>query len=470
MDYFLFLWYMRLLVDESFTGIKMERNGQQNLAIVILAAGKGTRMKSSLPKVCHPVGGLPMLSHVFKTSRMLLPKQIVVVISPNAPEVEKLILDSYPEVMIAYQTEQKGTGHAVMAGVQALRNENSDVLVLYGDTPLLQASTLEDMLALNSDVTVMSMRPIDPAPYGRIFLDSNQRPNSIIEAVDCSEEQLKNNLSNSGVMRISGMHQKFLLAKLTTDNKQSEYLLTDLIQHAYEGGLKTAHYEAEASELLGVNDRVDLSRCEQEYQNRLRFQAMRNGVTLIDPQSVTFCHDTQISKDVTIQPNVFFGPNVQVAENVTILSNCYIEGAVINSGCTVGPFARIRPGTVMKSGAKVGNFVEIKNAHLGAGAKVNHLSYVGDSDVGEKTNIGAGTITCNYDGFAKHKTKIGSHVFIGSNTALIAPVEIGDNAVIGAGSVITKTVQADSIAVSRSHQHELPLAAKRYWQKKSTAK
>ncbi len=441
-----------------------------NLAIMVLAAGKGTRMKSSLPKVCHPIGGLPMLAHVLATAAELNPSQIIAVISPDMPEVNALI-ESFPSpVSIAYQSSQNGTGHAVMAGIPALQDPSSDILVLYGDTPMLKYSTLKSMLEIQADVVVLSMRPANGAAYGRIFLDDKQKPYIIIEAKDATPEQLKNNLSNSGVMLISGKHRQTLLDMLTTDNTQGEYLLTDLIQHAYDTGLNTAHFEGELSQLRGINDRLDLARCEQDFQNRCRVKAMENGATLTDPHTVTFSHDTQIGQDVTIQPNVFFGPHVVIEENVTILGHSHIEGAIIRSGCTVGPFARIRPGTVLESGSKVGNFVEIKNAHLNKGAKVSHLSYIGDTQVGEHTNIGAGTITCNYDGYSKHRTVIGEHVFIGSNTALVAPVEIGDRAVIGAGSVITKTVSADAIAFTRAQQQELPQAAKRYHQSKAGIK
>jgi bifunctional UDP-N-acetylglucosamine pyrophosphorylase / glucosamine-1-phosphate N-acetyltransferase len=445
-----------------------------NLTVVILAAGKGTRMKSALPKVCHPIGGLPMLGHVLKTAEQLNPKQIIVVISPDLPEVAKLIENNPTPVSIAYQNTQEGTGHAVISGMSALKDAASDVLVLYGDTPLLQAATLQAMLdhrhATAADVVVMSMRPADPAPYGRIFQDEHLRPYIIIEAKDATPTQLKNHVVNSGVMLISGQHRQKLLDQLSTDNAQKEYLLTDVIAHAYNSGLKTACFEGELAELLGVNDRKDLSRCEQDFHNRMRTEAMENGVTMIDPQTVYFSHDTQLGQDVTIQPNVFFGPGVSVENGVTILANCHIEGAVIREDCAVGPFARIRPGTVLDQKAKVGNFVEVKNAHLKQGAKVNHLSYIGDTELGARSNVGAGTITCNYDGYAKHKTTIGEGVFIGSNTALVAPVEIGQGAIIGAGSVITKTVSPDAIAFTRAQQQELPEAAIRYRQKQTGLK
>lgn len=442
----------------------MQRN---NLTIVILAAGKGTRMKSSLPKVCHPIGGLPMLNHVLNTASALNPVQIITVIAPDTPQVEAIIPS---HVTIAYQTTQEGTGHAVKAATPFLKDVSSDILVLYGDTPMLKSSTLEDMLSQKADVIVMGMHARLPHQYGRIMVDENGCPSSIIEAKDATPEQLANPIANSGVMYISGQHRDSLLNQLSTDNAQKEYLLTDVIRYAYDQGLTTACYEAEYTQLRGVNDRLELARCEQDFQNRCRVKAMENGATLLDPHSVTFCHDTQIGQDVTIQPQVFFGPNVVIEDNVTILGHCHIEGAIIRDGCSVGPFARIRPGTILEAKAKVGNFVEIKKSHIKTGAKVNHLSYIGDANVGEEANIGAGTITCNYDGYGKHQTTIGDRVFIGSNSALIAPVEIGEGAIVGAGSVITKDVAADAIAVSRPPQQEIPAGAMRFRNKKITLK
>ncbi len=442
----------------------MERS---NLSVIILAAGKGTRMKSALPKVCHRIGGLPMLTHVLNTASELNPAQIITVISPGMPEVEKMIPET---VTIAYQASQEGTGHAVMAAMPALKDQNADILVLYGDTPMLNASTLREMLDTKADVVVMGMRAREPHQYGRILLDELNRPSVIIETKDAKPEHFNGPLANSGVMLISGAYRKTLLDLLTTDNAQGEYLLTDVVRYAYDSGLTTACFEAELSQLRGVNDRMDLARCEQDFQNRCRVKAMENGATLLDPHTVTFSHDTQIGQDVTIQPNVFFGPNVVVEDNVTILGHCHIEGAIIRSGCSVGPFARIRPGTVLESKSKVGNFVEIKNAHIKQGAKVNHLSYVGDAEVGQHANIGAGTITCNYDGYGKYKTIIGDRVFIGSNSALVAPLEIGEGAIIGAGSVITKTVSADAIAVSRPQQQEIAQGAERFRKKKTAIK
>ncbi|MBP6985869.1 MAG: bifunctional UDP-N-acetylglucosamine diphosphorylase/glucosamine-1-phosphate N-acetyltransferase GlmU [Alphaproteobacteria bacterium] len=446
----------------------MSKNNS-NLTVIILAAGKGSRMRSSLPKVCHPIGGLPMLGHVLQTALDLNPQQIITVISPQTPEV-KAIADHFSST-IAYQILQEGTGHAVISAMTELKNEHSDILVIYGDTPLLQSSTLKAMVEkqqkTEADVVVMSMRLQDAGAYGRIFLDEQERPYAIIESRDATPEQLKNPMANSGVMLISGKHRQALLEKLNKNNAQNEYLLTDVIRYAFESGLNTAHYEGEISELLGVNNRIDLSHCEQDFQNRRRHQAMESGVTLIDPQSVTFSYDTKIATDVTIQPQVFFGPKVSIDSFTTVLSHCHIEGATIGKHCTIGPFARIRPTTILDDHAKVGNFVEIKNTHLHAHAKANHLSYIGDADVGEKANIGAGTITCNYDGYAKHKTQIGKGVFIGSNSALVAPVTIGDGAVIGAGSVITKPVTPDALSFSRSPQQELALGAQRYRKKKS---
>lgn len=440
---------------------------QNNLTIVILAAGKGTRMKSALPKVCHTIGGLPMLNHVLNTATELKPHQIITVIAPDTPEVQNLIPE---DVTVAIQESQDGTGHAVKAAMPALKDPNSDILVLYGDSPMLKASTLEQMLKLDADVIVMGMRAKEPHQYGRILMDKKGQPNQIIETKDAKPEHFSGPLANSGVMLISGQHRQSLLELLSTDNAQGEYLLTDVIRHAYEKDLTTACFEGEYTQLRGINDRLELARCEQDFQNRCRVKAMENGATLLDPHTVTFCHDTKIGQDVTIQPNVFFGPHVVIEDNVTILGHCHIEGAVIRSGCSVGPFARIRPGTILETKSKVGNFVEIKKSHLKQGAKVNHLSYIGDAEVGSHTNIGAGTITCNYDGYGKYKTFIGDHVFIGSNTALVAPLAIGEGAIIGAGSVITKDVDADAIAISRSDQKDITQGAVRFRNSKSAKK
>lgn len=449
----------------------MEHNNN-NLTVVVLAAGKGSRMKSCLPKVCHRIGGLPMLGHVLQTAKSLNPAQIITVISPGMPEVQAIAEDF--STSIAYQLTQEGTGHAVIAAMPELKDSQSDILILYGDTPLLRPSTLTALFAhkhqKQADVVVMSMCLEDAGVYGRIFMDEQDRPYIIIEAADATPEQMVNNIANSGVMILSGKHRQNLLDKLNTNNRQGEYLLTDVIRYAYDMGLQTAHFPGDPAQLLGVNNRIDLSRCEQDFQTRCRLEAMENGVTLIDPQTVTFSYDTQIAQDVTIQPQVFFGPKVTIGSNTTILSQCHIEGTTIGENCTIGPFARLRPGTVIEAKAKVGNFVEVKNAHFKPGAKANHLSYIGDTQVGEKANIGAGTITCNYDGYAKHQTIIGDGVFIGSNSALVAPVEIGNGAVIGAGSVITKTVSPDALAFSRSPQQELDQGANRYRRNKTAAK
>lgn len=449
-----------------------------NLTIIILAAGQGTRMKSSLPKVCHSIGGAPLIWHVLSTAQGLLPDQIIAVLSPGLPQT-KSVVDTFSEhtkidISLAYQVTQEGTGHAVIAALPAIKHSASDVLVLYGDTPLLTAETLQAVLnrrtETKADVVVLGMRLGSPNKYGRIFADSNGTVEEIIEYTNATAEQLKNTLCNSGVMLISGQYLHMLLDQLSNKNPQGEYLLTDIIAHARKAGLSAQCIEADACELQGVNTRHDLACCEIALQQRWRDRAMSNGVTLIDPQTVYFSYDTSIAEDVIIQPNVFFGPGVTIKKNVRILSNSHIEGALIGEGATIGPFARIRHGTVVDDSARIGNFVEVKKSHLKKGAKVNHLSYIGDAEIGEQANIGAGTITCNYDGFSKHKTIIGDHAFIGSNTALIAPVEVGNQAIIGAGSVITVDVMANAVAYTRTSQTEKIGAAQVYRHRKSKVK
>lgn len=448
------------------------------LTVIILAAGKGQRMKSALPKVCHPVGNAPMIWHALNAGRQLEATQMIAVISPQTPAVEEVLKDFATSqnviVSTAHQVTQEGTGHAVIAALPTIQYPDQDIMVLYGDTPLLTQQTLQKLIAMrqtmHSDVVVLGMRPTDPGRYGRIFTKADGQIERIVEYTNATQEERQNNLCNSGVMLISGAHYAHLLSLLTNDNKQGEYLLTDVIEHAQNQGLKTHCCEGDAEELQGINNRQDLAMCEAYIQNRWRQEAMLNGVTLVDPQTVYFSYDTQIESDVTIYPHVYLGPQVRIASGTKILSYSHLEGSTIANNATVGPFARLRPGTQLEDEVRIGNFVEVKKAHLHKKAKVNHLSYIGDAEVGESANIGAGTITCNYDGFEKHQTRIGKNTFVGSNTALVAPVDIGDHAIIAAGSVITKNVEPDAIAMTRSDQKELKGAAHRFREKKSKLK
>ena len=430
------------------------------IAAVILGAGLGTRMKSDLPKVLHAVAGRPMIHHVLEAVAPLDPAKSIVVVGPGMEAVAKAVVP-HPTVI---QAERLGTADAVKAARDALADfRRGTILVLYGDTPMIATDTLRRMVAARSAgaaIVVLGFRPADPTGYGRLLLDSAGRLARIVEQRDASAEERAVGLCNSGVMAIDAQLLFPLIDRVGKNNAKGEYYLTDIIGLARADGLDCAVVEADADELMGVDTRAALARAEAAWQTARRAQAMAEGATLLDPDSVWFSFDTRLGNDVVIGPNVFFGPGVTVADDVEIRSFCHLEQAKIEQGAIVGPFARLRPGTVVGRNAHVGNFVEVKNAVLGEGAKANHLSYIGDSDVGADTNIGAGTITCNYDGYAKHRTVIGKSVFIGSNTALVAPVTIGDGAVIGAGSTVVRDVPADSSTIARGEQVDKPGRAK----------
>jgi bifunctional UDP-N-acetylglucosamine pyrophosphorylase / glucosamine-1-phosphate N-acetyltransferase len=423
-------------------------------ACVILAAGKGTRMKSSLPKVMHQIAGQPLIAHVLSTTMQLSPEKTVVVVAPGMESVEQAVAKINQQAKFVIQSEQLGTGHAVKVTEAELKAYTGKILILCGDTPLITANTLEKILssAESADIVVLGMSVENPYGYGRLIVDGSGQLEEIIEERDATPEQKAINLCNSGIIAVSGRHLFSLLEKLTVNNNAGEYYLTDIVSLADDMGLHSHVVVAEASELAGINTREQLANAEKVIQWRLRKSAMADGVTMVDPASIFLRYDTKIAPDVVIHPQVVFGTGVTVESAVEIRSFSHIEGAHIKTGAVVGPFARLRPGTVIGENAHIGNFVELKNTKLGEGAKANHLSYVGDSEVGAGANIGAGTITCNYDGVNKHKTTIGSGAFIGSNTSLVAPVSIGANAVIGAGSVITQDVPDGNLALERSQQ------------------
>lgn len=432
-------------------------------AAVILAAGQGTRMKSRMPKVMHRVAGEPMIRHVMATLGPLRCDPVVVVIAPGMADVAAAVAPA----RIAYQRRQLGTGHALAAAVPALAGFRGDLLVLYGDTPFVTTATLKAMLARrraqdDPAIVVLGMRPAEPGGYGRLRLDDDGGLAEIIEARDATPEQRGIGLVNSGVMAMDAGRALPLLKSLRNDNAKGEYYLTDLVGLTRARGWRAAVLEGAADELVGVNSRAELAAAEAAMQDRLRRRAMENGATLIDPSSVFFSADTRLGEDVVIGPQVVFGPGVSVGDEVEIRGFCHIEGARIEPGAVVGPFARLRPGAVIGRQAHIGNFVEVKNARFARGAKANHLAYLGDASIGEKTNIGAGTITANYDGFRKSRTRIAAGVSIGSNSVLVAPVTVGKGAIVGAGSVITANVPADALALARAAQTNVADGARRF--------
>ncbi len=431
-------------------------------------------MKSDIPKVLHPLAGRPLVGHSLAAADALGAARCIVVVGPDMADVERAVAP-HPVVI---QERQLGTADAVMAARDALADagrgsEGATVLVLYADTPLIRPATLSRMLearGAGAAVVVLGFRPDDPAEYGRLMLDDEGALQAIVEYRDADESQRAITLCNSGVMAISAAKLWTLLDRIGNDNAKGEYYLTDIVAEARADGLSCVVVEGDAAEVLGVNSRNDLAVAEAAWQQARRASAMAEGATLLDPDTVWFSCDTRIGRDVVIGPSVAFGPGVTVADGAEIRAFCHIEGADIGPGAIVGPFARLRPGARISAQARVGNFVEVKNAVLGAGAKANHLSYVGDAEVGANANIGAGTITCNYDGFLKHRTLIGEGAFIGSNTALVAPVKVGKGALVGAGSTITKDVPDDAVAATRARQTVAEGAAKAYRARKAAEK
>lgn len=442
------------------------------VAAIVLAAGLGTRMKSDLPKVLHPIAGRPMIQHLLESLGALEPERVVVVTSVGAENVCAAV-QPYPT---AVQAEQRGTGHAVLQAKQQMASFNGDVLILFGGDPLITPETMKKLLDRRRGdddpaVVVLGFRPPEPGLYGRLIVDGAGRLQAILEARDATPEQLATDLCNSGVMAVDGKRLFDLLGRIDNHNAKGEFYLTDIIAIANGDGANCAVIEAQDhDELTGIDTRADLAAAEAIAQKRLRHAAMANGATLLAPETVFFSHDTVLGRDVVVGPNVVFSPEVTIGNNVTIRPFCHLEGATVADGVTIGPFARLRPGTVIGDEVNIGNFVEIKNATLEPGAKVNHLTYVGDARIGAGANVGAGTITCNYDGFFKHQTDIGAGAFIGSNTALVAPVKVGDGAIIGAGSVIAKDVPANALAVTRAAQKQMDGWAEKFRTKKAPDK
>lgn len=436
---------------------------------IVLAAGKGTRMKSDRPKVLHPLAGRPMILHLLDTVRTLGAERIGVVVAPGMDDVAAAVAPA----PTAVQSEALGTAHAVMAAREMFAGFRGDVLILYGDTPLVSGATLRAMLAARAEaphpaVVVLGMRPAGANEYGRLLTAEDGSLEAIVEFRDATPEQRAIPLCNSGVMAVDGRLLFELLDAVGNDNAKGEYYLTDIVGIARARGLRCAVVEGATEELLGVNSRVELAAAEAQLQRRLREAAMLNGATLLLPETVYLSHDTRLGRDVTVGPFVAFGPGVTVGDGVEIKGFCHFEGATIAAGAVVGPYARLRPGAEIGADAHIGNFVEVKKASVEAGAKVNHLAYIGDARVGAKANVGAGTITCNYDGFAKHHTDIGAGAFIGSNTALVAPVAVGDGAIVGAGSTITGDVPADALAVERAAEKVIEGWARRFRERRGS--
>ena len=426
-------------------------------AAIVLAAGMGTRMQSDLPKVMHPLAGRPMVLLLLDSLAAVDPDRVIVVLGPDMDELVAALDTAAPHVETVEQTERLGTGHAVMQAKAALGDFDGDVLILYGDSPLITSGTMSEVLALRRSgedpaVVVLGFRSEEPNVYGRLILNEDGGLDRIVEAKDTNKEELMSGFCNSGVMAVDGSKLFGLIDRLSDNNAKSEYYLTDVVGLARGDGDTCVVVEGAEDELMGINSQFELAVAERILQDRLRVQAMENGAMLQDPASVYFSWDTAIGQDAQIGPNVFFGTGVSIGDKVVIRAFCHIEGATVANGAIIGPFARLRPGAEIGVEAHIGNFVEIKNATIADGAKANHLSYIGDATVGAKANIGAGTITCNYDGYVKSRTEIGAGAFIGSNTALVAPVKVGDGAVTGAGSTITKDVETDALAVTRAPQ------------------
>jgi bifunctional UDP-N-acetylglucosamine pyrophosphorylase/glucosamine-1-phosphate N-acetyltransferase len=419
---------------------------------VILAAGLGTRMKSTRPKAMHKIAGRPMLAHLIAACENLFAR-IVVVVGPDMPELAA-VADPHPVVV---QAERLGTGHAALQA--AAQFGGGDVAVLYADNPLVRPQTLQTLLdrraAPGIGLALLAMRPPEPGRYGRV-IGSGGLVERIVEYADATEAERAEALCNAGVLCAPAADMAAWLAALRNDNAQREYYLTDVVSLARQAHRAVAAVEAPYAELRGINSRAELAQAEAEVQVRLRVAAMEGGATLTAPETVFFAFDTALAPDVEIEPHVVFGPGVSVAAGARIRAFSHLEGCAVAEGATVGPFARLRPATTVGAGAHVGNFCELKAVDLGAGAKVNHLTYLGDAAVGQRTNVGAGTITCNYDGFAKHRTSIGDDVFVGSDAVLVAPLTVGDGALIAAGSVVTRDVEADAMVFGRARQEDKP--------------
>ncbi|MFV0490322.1 MAG: bifunctional UDP-N-acetylglucosamine diphosphorylase/glucosamine-1-phosphate N-acetyltransferase GlmU [Pseudorhodobacter sp.] len=441
------------------------------VSLIVLAAGKGTRMNSDLPKVLHPLGAAPILHHALTAGRALDPERVVVVAGHGAEAVTRAARAFDPEIGIALQHEQLGTGHAVAQALPFLSGAEGDTIVLYGDTPFVRPETLQAMCAARAEhgLVVLGFEARDPGRYGRL-ITTGDRLDRIVEWKDADDKERAVTLCNSGVICADSKLLSELVARIGNDNASGEYYLTDIVALARDAGHSAGVVRCDEAETLGINTRAELAGAERLFQNRMRDDALENGVTLSAPETVFFALDTHIGRDCVIGPNIVFGPGVTVESGAEIRAFCHLEGCHISRGATVGPFARLRPGAELAEDVHVGNFVEIKNAVLDEGVKVGHLTYLGDAHIGEKTNIGAGTVTCNYNGVSKHRTEIGARSFIGTNTLFVAPVSVGRDAMTGSGSVITENVPDEALALGRARQVNKPGLATRMMERYRAAK
>lgn len=449
----------------------MSKSGAAKVGAIILGAGMGTRMRSTLPKVLHAVGGQPMVCHVLDAVKKIGADRSGVVLAPGFENVAAAVAPA----STAIQKEALGTAHAALAAASLFEDFDGDIFILFGDTPLIRQETLQAMLDRRraSDapsVVVLGMRPAAENAYGRLILSPDGALDRIVEFKDANEAERAAPLCNSGVMLIDGSMLFDLLRAVGNNNAKGEYYLTDIIALARSAGGSAAVVEGLESELLGVNDRAGLAEAEAEFQSRMRAAVMTGGATLTAPETVFFSHDTEVGQDVIIEPNVVFGPGAKIESGAHIRAFSHIEGATVASGAVIGPYARLRPGAIIGEGARIGNFVEVKASTIEAGAKANHLAYIGDARIGAGANLGAGTITCNYDGFNKHRTEIGPGAFVGSNSSLVAPVNIGAGAIVGAGSVIARDVPDDALALTRADQSNRDGWADAFRAQKSKAK
>ncbi len=442
---------------------------ERAVALVVLAAGQGSRMQSELPKVLHRLGGTALLAHALAAGRSLDPALVVVVAGHGAEAVTRAVAKLDPDARVALQSEQLGTGHAVAQALPLMDGFDGRVVVLYGDTPFIAPETLAALAAHPADVAVLGFHAADPGRYGRLVVQGD-RLDRIVEYKDADDATRAITLCNSGVMAADAALLRDLVGRLSNDNAAGEYYLTDVVALARAQGRSAAVVTCDESETLGINTRAELAAAEAAFQSRKRSDALDNGVAMADPATVWFALDTHVGRDAIIGQNVVFGPGVTVESGAEILPFCHLEGCHVSAGATVGPFARLRPGAELGGDAHVGNFVEIKNAVLAEGVKVGHLTYLGDAEVGERSNIGAGTVTCNYDGVSKHRTVIGADAFIGSDTMLVAPVSVGAGAMTGSGSVITQDVPEGALALGRARQVTKPGLATRIMQALRAAK